>query len=277
MSAHTVTVVTRTKDRTLLLRRALESVQKQTFANYIHVVVNDGGEPHAVDRLVEEFNDPRICVLHNPTSLGMEGASNRGLNAFPAEYAVIHDDDDSWESVFLEVTHGYLKNHPEMAGVVTNITQRFESVGQNAVQPLRSRPFNPAVKEFRLDDFLVVNQFVPIGFVYRYALHQEIGFFDQSLPVCGDLDFHLRVLHRHKIGKLSDYLASYHIRCESKNSAMNNSVTQSAKHQKYAAELIAKYDQRTVWRRWMSVLRVKGYYRVMNVLMRLGYKLGIGR
>ena len=38
-----VAVITRTKDRPIFLKRALLSVSSQTFSDYIHVVVNDGG------------------------------------------------------------------------------------------------------------------------------------------------------------------------------------------------------------------------------------------
>lgn len=272
-----VIVVTRTKNRTSLLRRALQSVQQQSYGRYYHVIVNDGGDANEVESLVNEFQDSRIKVLHNRESLGMEGASNRGLEAYVGDFAAIHDDDDSWSRDFLEKTVSYLVDNPAVAGVVTNITQVFETVERGVAQPISSRPFNPAVKHFRFDDFLVVNQFVPIGFVYRYSLHQTLGLFDPSLLVCGDLDFHLRVLQQHRIGKISDYLANYHIRCDSKESAMTNSVAQSVKHQNFAAQVVAKYEQRTRLRRWMSVIRVKAYYRVMNILMRTGYKLGIGR
>lgn len=49
-----VAVITRTKDRKILLRRALESVCGQTFQDFMWVVVNDGGNREEVDRIVEE-------------------------------------------------------------------------------------------------------------------------------------------------------------------------------------------------------------------------------
>ncbi len=50
-----VTVITRTKDRPLMLRRCMESVLGQSFPDWLHVIVNDGGNPHVVDLLVAEY------------------------------------------------------------------------------------------------------------------------------------------------------------------------------------------------------------------------------
>ena len=47
-----VAVITRTKDRPILLRRAIESVLRQSFGEWVHVIINDGGNPSTVDFLV---------------------------------------------------------------------------------------------------------------------------------------------------------------------------------------------------------------------------------
>ena len=46
-----VAIITRTKNRCLLLRRAIESVLAQSFADWTHVIVNDGGNRYEVDLL----------------------------------------------------------------------------------------------------------------------------------------------------------------------------------------------------------------------------------
>lgn len=39
-----VAVITRTKDRGILLERAIKSVHKQTMMDFIHVIINDAGD-----------------------------------------------------------------------------------------------------------------------------------------------------------------------------------------------------------------------------------------
>ena len=82
----------RTKNRPLLLGRALDSVLAQTYGDWRLVVVNDGGEAGPVDALLAARRDAmagRSRVIHNPASVGMEAASNIALRSEPADYAVM--------------------------------------------------------------------------------------------------------------------------------------------------------------------------------------------
>src|SRR5690606_31325740 len=100
-------IITRTKNRPILLRRALQSVVNQTLEDWQLVVVNDGGEKGPVDALFKEFSAAfkgRAQVIHNPQSQGMEAASNIGLDALKTEYAMVHDDDDSLHTEFFAET-----------------------------------------------------------------------------------------------------------------------------------------------------------------------------
>ncbi|HRE18551.1 MAG TPA: glycosyltransferase family A protein, partial [Rhodocyclaceae bacterium] len=49
-----VAVITRTKNRPLMLARALDSVSRQTFRDALWVIVNDGGEPATVELIAEQ-------------------------------------------------------------------------------------------------------------------------------------------------------------------------------------------------------------------------------
>ena len=91
-------VVTRTKNRPVLLRRAIESVLGQTHADWIHAIVNDGGDPAPVDLLAAEYAARyrgRLKVIHHAKSMVMQNASNAALRATESEFATVHDDDNS--------------------------------------------------------------------------------------------------------------------------------------------------------------------------------------
>ena len=120
-----VGVVIRTKNRAVLLRRALESVLNQTHQNWKLVVVNDGGDSESVDHLIalyQERWDGRLQVIHNSVSMGMEAASNLALNYLNTDLATIHDDDDSWSPEFLRrLVSTYVtrkQQFPNIGGVV---------------------------------------------------------------------------------------------------------------------------------------------------------------
>ena len=61
MSSPAISIITRTKNRALLLERTIMSVLAQTHEDWIHVIVNDGGDPVAVDATaVRLLNENRI-------------------------------------------------------------------------------------------------------------------------------------------------------------------------------------------------------------------------
>jgi glycosyltransferase involved in cell wall biosynthesis len=224
-----VAIVTRTKNRPVLLPRALESVLGQTFGDWQHVIVNDGGDPAPVDALVERQRaryGGRVRVVHNPRSVGMEAASNVGIRNSQSRYIVIHDDDDSWQPEFLAECVAYLEA-PERAtvgGVITHARMVVERIDGDQVEEVRSAPFNDWIRHITLYRMAVSNMFPPISFLFRRAIADEIGLFREDLPVLGDWEFHLRVIARCEIGVIGKLLANYHHRRTLKDGIYANTV-----------------------------------------------------
>jgi glycosyltransferase involved in cell wall biosynthesis len=79
-----VAIITRTKNRPILLPRAIESVLSQSFKDWIHVIVNDGGDPAELEAVIEPHLPAykgRLSIMHHAVSLGMEAASNAGIHS----------------------------------------------------------------------------------------------------------------------------------------------------------------------------------------------------
>src|ERR1051326_496569 len=120
-----VAIITRTRDRPVFLRRAVNSVLSQSFNDWIHVIVNDGGGQPPIDSLAREFSEQygdRLRVIHRAESSGMEAASNIGISSSDSDYLLIHDDDDTLDPNFLAKCVGYLDAppHESIRGVVTH-------------------------------------------------------------------------------------------------------------------------------------------------------------
>jgi len=214
-SGAAVDIVMRTRDRPLLLGRALDSVLSQDFPAWRLVVVNDGGDPGPVEALLARRPRlaDRVRVLHADASEGMEAASNRGLAAGAARYVVVHDDDDSWTPGFLSACVAAMERaDPLTGGVVTQSTRVSERIEGERVVELSRRPFNPSLRRIGLARMLGSNQFPPISFLYRRAALDRVGFYREDLPVLGDWEFNIRFLRRFEIAVIPEPLANYHFR-----------------------------------------------------------------
>jgi len=242
-----VAVITRTKDRGILLERAIKSVHQQTMEDFVHVIVNDGGDTKVVEDLVEKYKKiikDRVKIIHNPSSLGMEAASNKAIKSVDSVYVAIHDDDDSWHPDFLKETTGYLdtNNKKEMGAIV--ITDKIdEEIVGSAVQELRRERWMPNLRTLSLYDLCLDNFAVPISFIYRREVYDKIGYYDESLPVCGDWDFTLRFMRLYNIKLLrTEYALAYYHHRPKAGGVLGNSVFAGANlHEEYNTILANKY------------------------------------
>lgn len=226
-----VAIITRTKNRPILLERAARSVLQQTYINYVWVVVNDGGEEYPVLEVIRKSGiDPsKIILVSNPVSLGMEAASNKGISNSTSDYIVIHDDDDSWHEDFLLSTVKFLDNkvNKHYEGVITGTTYISEEIlPEGQVKIHNSRLYNEWVKTVHLSEMANGNFFAPIAFLFSRKIYDLIGGYDETLPVLGDWDFNLRFLTKSNIGVIPASLANYHHRDVNTNvdSTYSNSV-----------------------------------------------------
>lgn len=246
----TVGIITRTKDRPVLLKRALESVVNQSYEDWRLVIVNDGGDPAAVDRLVDQFATQlgdRVFVIHNPASLGMEAASNKGIQSIKTRYLAIHDDDDSWAPEFLTIAVAEIEHirqkFPQVAGIIALANMIYERVEGNVVTIDRTEPYWASSKRgfVLLEEVLTGNQFAPIQLLFRYEAAEAIGFFRADLPVLGDWDFNIRFLSRYDIYIIPQFLAFYHHRITDQSEYGNTIHAGKSQHELYTKMLKNKW------------------------------------
>ena len=210
-----VAIITRTKNRPLLLKRAAQSVASQTHKDYTWVVVNDGGDINDVLSVIQASHiDPtKIIICSNKESTGMEAASNIGIRNSKAEFIVIHDDDDSWHPKFLERSVDFLSGNRDVyGGVISKTTYISEAIDDQTVVEHGRWPYNDWIKNIQIAEMAVGNLFAPIAFLFKRSYYDDIEGFDERLPVLGDWDFNLRYLMKTDIGILPEPLAFYHHR-----------------------------------------------------------------
>lgn len=231
-----VAIITRTKNRPILLPRVRESLHSQTYKDFIWVLVNDAGVREPVDHEANLAREKgmEVLVVHREESVGMEAASNDGVKKSSSEYIVIHDDDDTWEPQFLEKTVNFLENDPRYVGVITHSMRIVERLTDKGAEFLASHPYNDWLTSVFLIDLAQTNRFPPISYLFRRSLYDDVHGFDESLPVLGDWDFNLRSLAVGDVAVIPELLANYHFRYDVHDNGYSNSVVGGIdKHAQY--------------------------------------------
>ncbi|MDD3012979.1 MAG: glycosyltransferase [Candidatus Gastranaerophilales bacterium] len=233
-----VSIIVRTKDRLLFLKRAIESISGQTFKDWEAIIVNDGGIKTDIEDFImpykKTFND-KIKLIHTKEKTKLRPvAANIGIKSSKCKYIVIHDDDDSWEPEFLEKCVKLLEE-TDYKGVVTYSNAVYEKVEKDKIKKIFTEPFNKDMNCASLYKMASNNTFPPISFVYKREVHDEIGYYDEELEVLEDWEFNLRFLQKKDIFVIPEFLANYHLRPDIKEQNLANTIFGSgiAVHKKY--------------------------------------------
>lgn len=218
-------ILVRTKDRPIFLKRALESILRQSDPNWEIVLINDGGNREALADSLLPFSKEltgRLSFVHLEKSLGRGTGKhlNLGLMHSDSDLVAIHDDDDGWHPNFLEKTKSVLGDH---LAVVTKSYVINEKVENDLLVTISQEVHEPWQKHeislFRLAESLT---FPPIAMIFKRSVIQEIGAFDEELGPLEDWEFSLRLFSHGPVKFLEEVLANYHQR-QSENPTDQNS------------------------------------------------------
>lgn len=221
-----VAIITRTKNRPLLLHRTCMSILHQTYKNYISIIVNDGGDEDNLQKLIEEIwkdrpqTFPRIVNINSGGF--MEEATNAGISEAlrcSANIISILDDDDTWSPEFLRIMVQELINNKKYCqGIVCRSNIIYEKIDGNTILTLKMEPANLSMPRVgilpisylaNVDNNFGVNQFI----YWRSAL-SSLSRYNEKLTVYGDWEFNLRFISEMDILVIPNFLAFYHKRLE---------------------------------------------------------------
>ncbi|MDI6849231.1 MAG: glycosyltransferase family A protein [Candidatus Saccharicenans sp.] len=190
-----VSAIIVTHNRAHFLAEAVDSVLAQTYFqknpdDWELIVVDDGSTDRTPDLMTaygERFPRVRYVRLENG---GVSRARNRGLRLAAGEFIAFLDSDDLWLKDKVQVQLSYLKAFPEARFCLTE--EIWVRNGRRVNQKSRHQKYSGWV----LDRVLPLCLLSLSSAMFRRRLFEEVGQFDESLPVCEDYDLGLRIALR---------------------------------------------------------------------------------
>jgi glycosyltransferase involved in cell wall biosynthesis len=194
-------VVICTRDRPVLLRRAIDAIKAQTFAGVIEtVVVFDRSEPDATLEVADGTRP--VVVVANTHTPGLPGGRNAGVDVAGAPIVAFCDDDDIWFPEKAQRQYDVLTARPDVDAVVCGV--RIEVEGR-AVDRALDRP------EVTFGD-LLESRLMEVNFctamVRKDAFLGRIGPADEHIPggYAEDYEWVLRAARAHPIAVVPEPL-----------------------------------------------------------------------
>ena len=180
-----ISVIIPTYNRLSFLRKALISVSQQTHSILETIVVDDGSTDGTSRELSTEF--PSVVWIKQENK-GVSSARNLGILKARCSWIALLDSDDEWKPEKLERQIKCMKNQP--ASKACHTDEEWIRNGNQVIPPkfLNKAPENLFARSLRR--CLIC----PSSALIHREVFSEIGLFDESLPVCEDYDFWLRLL-----------------------------------------------------------------------------------
>jgi glycosyltransferase involved in cell wall biosynthesis len=193
----TVSVIIPTFNRWPLVGAAIKSVLAQSYGDFELIVVDDGSTDDTAEQLAQWGS--RLLILKQPNR-GVSAARNLAVRHARGRYLAFLDSDDLWLPNKLAIQVAFMEQHPS-----AQICQTEETWIRNAVK------VNPKAKHRKPsgDIFIASLELClvsPSAAMLTRELFEQVGGFDESLPVCEDYDLWLRIALDHSVALIDDAL-----------------------------------------------------------------------
>jgi GT2 family glycosyltransferase len=194
------------------LRRCIESVSRQYYPNWQHVLVDDGSNDAVLREILQEAAkaDPRVRVAFLGTNHGIAAATNEGLKFAGGDFVGFLDHDDELSPDALYEAVNELNNNPEW--------DLFYS-DEDKISADGTRYFDPFFKPDWSPDLLHSLNYMCHFLVCRRSLLERVGYLREGFDGSQDFDLILRLTeHTKRIRRIPKTL--YHWRVSTGSTAL---------------------------------------------------------
>ncbi len=192
-----ISVIIPTYNRATLINRALNSVFSQTLLADEVIVIDDGSSDDTVNFIKTDYPD---VILISQDNKGISAARNAGISATTGEWIALLDSDDEWLPQKLQLQMQALKENPEYLIVHTN--EIWCRNGIRVKQMKIHRKYGGRI----FQHCLPLCAMSPSSVIIHQSILEQVGLFDESLPVCEDYDMWLRICARFPVLFLDEEL-----------------------------------------------------------------------
>ncbi len=184
-----VSVIVPTYNRADRLEETLRSIISQTYKDFELIVVDDGSTDNT-PKVMQSF--PGAQYLAMEKNSGVSKARNLGLACAKGQFICFLDSDDLWDEKKLQIQVNWMENNVDSRVCYTDEIWIRNGVRVNPMN--RHRKYTGDIFRHCLALCIVS----PSSVMIRAELFDEIGNFDESLPVCEDYDLWLRIAAKYE-------------------------------------------------------------------------------
>jgi glycosyltransferase involved in cell wall biosynthesis len=187
--------------------QSVESVLKQTFADFELLIVFDESSDNTI-QIISEFaeKDSRIKILKNENKKGIVGAANTGLKYAKGEYIARLDSDDIAFPGRLEKEADFLDKNKDF-GLVGGGYRQIDSVGNETFNFWKPQASPDKIKAILLFE----NYFAQSTVMFRKSILSNTGFYDENVVSAEDYNLWVRMAEITKVWNFPEVFVYYRV------------------------------------------------------------------
>lgn len=198
-----VTIVMPVYNGAAFVAEAIESILRQTLADFEFIIIDDGSNDGSVD-IINSYKDLRIHLLRNESNLGVSESLNKGFNLARGVYIARMDSDDISLPERLERQVAFMEAHPEIGICGTWV----EILGGTGRQIYRYPSDPDTIKCMHLFGPALAH---PSVMVRRNLLETLGHVYDPSFKRAQDFELWVRAASLTSIANLEEVLVRYRL------------------------------------------------------------------
>lgn len=211
-----VSVVIPTHNRSGLLKRAVQSVLKQTYKELEIIIISDGSTDNT-DEVIEDLKemDPRVRGISYGPAEGANVARNKGIDVATSNYVAFLDDDDEWYPDKIEAQMNIIKKNNQIGLVYTGVNVLYINEKEEYISA--GEADGDLSKEIIKRNIIGTTS---TALVNKEIL-KEVGGFDVDLPAAQDYDLWIRVCQKTLVGVVPEPKIYYYNYTDKKQISSN--------------------------------------------------------
>ena len=203
-SSSLVSIIIPTYNRAPLLKRAVQSVLRQTYTNFEIIVIDDASTDDT-EKVVTSFNESRVKYLKNNSNKGPAASRNKGICLAEGEFVAFLDDDDEFLPTKLEKQIKKFAVSPREVGVVyCGILHVYGKLVMYKRMPKGRIKFEASLHPQSMGWPVIT------GLIKRKCF-EKTGLFDESLLDREDWDMLIRMSKYYQFDYVEDILYTRYI------------------------------------------------------------------
>tara|TARA_Y100000768_G_C23918929_1_gene653835 strand:- start:464 stop:1306 length:843 start_codon:yes stop_codon:yes gene_type:complete len=194
-----ISVIIPTYNRKKYIKRAIDSVIRQSYKPFEIIVIDDGSTDGTYELIKKSYSSSQIS-LEKQINNGVSSARNKGVKLANGDWIAFLDSDDEWFENKLELQVREIKKSKTF--MICHTNEIWIRNGIRVNQMKKHQKYGGFIFEKCLD----MCRISPSSVMIHRRIFDEIGLFDEDLIICEDYDLWLRISSKYPVLYLDSML-----------------------------------------------------------------------